>query len=85
MPEQSLLSILPNLGIGVVSILALVYVTKEFIKQLKEERVMARDELKEAAIAHRGLEKEVRESIMGQLSENTLAMKEFLRHYDKKR
>ena len=70
--EGSILSILPNLGVGVVAIFALVYVTKEFLAQLKERE-----------IAMRSLEKEVRDNITSQLMQNTQAMARIIDYLNK--
>lgn len=72
--ESSLLTVLPNLSIGVICVLSLLYVTHIFLKQIKE---------REDAL--RTLEKEVRTSIMGQLSENTTVMVRLLEHLNDKR
>lgn len=75
-----ILTILPNLSIGVVSILALVWVTRSFLMHLKEERELERKERKEDQSALRNLEKEVREKIMKQLGENTRAFDKVFTH-----
>lgn len=79
------LQILPNLGIGVVAIVTLGYVTREFINHLRATHAdhkvemstlhsshMA--ELKEREMALRTVEKEVRTNIMDRLSQNTHVM-----------
>jgi hypothetical protein len=68
--ESSVTSILPNLGVGVVAILSLVYVTREFLKELKERET-----------AMRLLEQEIRNTIMEQLTENTITMREIINHH----
>ena len=77
---MDILTILPNLSIGVVSVLALVWVTRAFLMHLKDERVQERQERKDSESAMRILEKEVRGSIMGQLNENTTAFREVMLH-----
>lgn len=97
--ESSLLSALPNLSIGAVSILALVVVTRNFLTHLKErESAMAKsmsdreiasmEQLKERELALRAIEKEVRDTIIGQLTENSQLMSrvvDFLNFETKKR
>lgn len=78
--NPEILSTLPNLSIGVVSILALVWVTRAFLIHLKEERIEERKERKEEQLAMRALEKEVRDEIMPVLSENTRAFQEMAQH-----
>lgn len=73
---DSLITALPNLGVGVAAIGAVVMITQsckksqtEFLKEMKEEN-----------IAFRELEKEVRHSIMNQLQKNTDAFEKVLTH-----
>ena len=80
---MDLLTILPNLSIGVVSILALVYVTMTFLKHLKHERLEERKERVEDEKAFRSLEREIRDNIMGQLNENTRVFTRVLDHINK--
>lgn len=74
--SPELLSILPNLSIGVVSIGGLVYVVLQFLKALdvradKHERAMAE---REASL--RAVETDVRRFLTDQLSQNTIALQE---------
>ena len=80
---MDILTILPNLSIGVISILALVWVTRQFLVHLKEERMLERQERRENEISFRSLEKEIRGNIMGQLNENTKMFERVLRHINK--
>ena len=80
---MDILTVLPNLSIGVVSILALVLVTRGFLAHLKDEREQERKERMESESHFRSLEKEVRVSIMGQLNENTRAFEKVLIHINK--
>ncbi len=77
---MDLIDILPNLSIGVISVLALVYVTRAFLIHLKDERIEERKERKEEARAMRDLEREVRDEIMPVLSNNTQAFREVMEH-----
>lgn len=63
--ETSLLSILPNLSIGVISILGLIYVVLKFLDALDRREVIMR-----------GVEKDVRDSLYKHLSESTNALQE---------
>lgn len=80
---MELINILPNLSIGVISILSLVWVTKQFIEHLREEKISERLERKENEIAFRSIEKEVREKIMSQLNENTRMFEKVFEHINK--
>jgi len=93
---MDLLTILPNLSIGVVSILALVYLSNKFLKRLEdkdgefidfvEKKDKKHEEERSAhAVTIRELEKEVRTNIMTQLSENTHAFKKVIDHIEKMR
>lgn len=63
--ETSLLSVLPNLSIGVISILGLIFVVLKFLDALdRREAIM------------RGVEKDVRDSLYKHLSESTMALQE---------
>ena len=87
---DALLSILPNLSIGVVSIGALVYITLAFIKVLEvraekhEKAMQARED------ALRQVEKDIRTELIGVLgrsndtiAQNTKVMERVMNHLDK--
>lgn len=78
--SPDILTVLPNLSIGVISILALVWVTRSFLFHLKDERAEERLERKADQIAFRELEQEVRNKIMFQLVENTRAFEKVVSH-----
>ena len=91
---MELFNILPNLAIGVVAILALAYVTREFITHLgklhaehKEQLGTLHEshlgELKERETHLRGVEKEVRDNVIGQLGKNTQVMDRVITHLDR--
>lgn len=80
--ESSFATILPNLSIGVISILGLVYVTKIFIERLKDLNVEHTTQLVEREKAMRDLEREVRTSIMHGLNQNTEVMREVMRAHN---
>jgi hypothetical protein len=65
------LTILPNLSIGVISVLSLVYITLNFLKHLDERTVRHEHSMKEREDALRHVESEVRNNILAQLSKNT--------------
>jgi hypothetical protein len=74
MPD--LLTVLPNLSIGVVSILGLVYITLKFLKALddradKHEKAMS---VREQSL--RDVETDVRRFLTEQLTQNTVALQE---------
>lgn len=74
--EQSLLTILPNLSIGVISVLSLVYVTLKFLTHLDERTMRHEVAMTERESHLRTVEKEVRNNILGQLAQNNQLMAE---------
>ena len=74
--EQSLLTILPNLSIGVISVLSLVYVTLKFLAHLDERTVRHEAAMSERENHLRTVEREVRTNILGQLAQNNQLMAE---------
>ncbi len=79
--EPSFLQILPQLGVGSLTIIALVWVTSAFLKEIskKDQLNVKREEihllsLHERDIAFRELEKEVRTKILDQLNQNSVVM-----------
>lgn len=92
---MDILSILPNLGIGVVAVLSLVYVAKEFIaaqrasqdehrKQITQMHSDHMKELRERELAIRDVEREVRTEVNEQLSRSSTIMERAVRVLDKK-
>ncbi|KKM81322.1 hypothetical protein LCGC14_1331060 [marine sediment metagenome] len=77
------LTILPNLSIGVIAILALVYLSKKFLDRLESKDKEFTKELGNREDAFRALEKEVRTTVMQQLADNTHAFKKVINHIDK--
>ena len=74
--DTSLLSILPNLSIGVISILGLIYVVLKFLDALDKRAVQHSVAMQEREEALRAVEKDVRESLYKHLSESTMALQE---------
>ena len=74
--EPSLLSILPNLSIGVISILGLIYVVLKFLEALDKRAEQHSIAMQEREQALRGVEKDVRESLYRHISESTFALQE---------
>lgn len=88
--DASLLSILPNLSIGVIAVGSLVYVTIDFRKAMDARAVSHEKSMKEREDALRQVEKEVRTELIGALqnattviSENGKIMERVVRHLDK--
>lgn len=92
--ETSLLQILPNLGVGVVSVLSLGYVAlkhsedsntrnEQFLNHLDERARRHEEAMKEREQAFRQIEKEVRTQVLDQLSKNTATMERVMLHLDK--
>lgn len=74
--ETSLISILPNLSIGVISILGLIYVVLKFLEALDKRAEQHADSMKERELALRQVEKDVRDSLYRHISESTFALQE---------
>ncbi len=72
--SPELLSALPNLSIGVISVLSLVYVTVTFLKHLDERTVRHESAMTERETQLRHVESEVRNTILGQLAHNNQLM-----------
>jgi hypothetical protein len=70
------LTILPNLSIGVISVLALVYVVLRFLKALDDRADKHELAMQERETAMRSLEASVRQSMAEQLTKNTIALSE---------
>jgi|GEM_PF-2774556 len=90
MAETSLLSVLPNLSIGVVSVGALVYVALDFRKAMDKRAERHEASMKEREDALRQVEREVRTELVGSLqkstsviSENSKIMERVVNHLDK--
>jgi len=92
--EASLLTILPNLSIGVVSIGALVYIAREFLKHLSETREMHAAAMKESSTHHstsiqereeriRQVEHEVRTTVLDQLQQNSVVMADTVKSHER--
>ena len=70
------ITVLPNLSIGVVSVLSLVYVCIQFLDRLDKRSDAHELAMKEREHALRLVEKEVRTEISSHLTASTLAIKE---------
>jgi hypothetical protein len=82
--EQSILTVLPNLSIGVVSVLSLVYVTIQFLRHLDERTIRHETAMSERENALRKVECDVRNLLVdlsnknqSALIENTKALERF--------
>lgn len=83
-PTPQILSVLPNLSIAAVAIVALVYVIRLFVTHLEKRDKEHWMEVQERETAMRALEKEVRENIMKQLGQNTHAFEKVMDYMKKK-
>ena len=72
--EASLLTILPNLSIGVISVFSLVYVVQKFLVHLDERTTRHEKAMLEREIQIRKVEEDVRTTVLTQLSLNTVSM-----------
>lgn len=93
--ETTLLSVLPELSIGALSVVALSYImiknnesrernTQNFLVALSDMRKEHDLAMKEREGAFRALEKEVREKILNQLTEAARIMERVVSHLDRK-
>jgi tRNA(Met) C34 N-acetyltransferase TmcA len=74
--SPELLSVLPNLSIGVVSIGGLVYVVLQFLKALDNRADKHEKAMTEREASLRAVETDVRRFLTDQLSQNTIALQE---------
>jgi hypothetical protein len=81
--EQSLLTILPNLSIGVISIGALVYIAREFLRHLDSRAVMHEQSMAERENQIREVEREIRTTVLDQLSQNTIVMNDTVKSHER--
>lgn len=88
--ETSLANILPNLGIGVVAVLCLAYLTKFFIDKLDARAASHEKAMKEREDALRAVEREMRGSLTNIISqtnsvvaENTRVLHRVINHLDR--
>jgi len=72
--EASLLTILPNLSIGVISVFSLVYVVQKFLLHLDERTTRHEKAMLERETQIRKVEEDVRTTVLMQLSLNTASM-----------
>jgi len=72
--EASLLTILPNLSIGVISVFSLVYVVQKFLVHLDERTIRHETAMLEREVQIRKVEEDVRTTVLTQLSLNTASM-----------
>lgn len=87
MSPAEILTILPNLSIGVVAVMGMVYIAREFTRTIDRQAERTQDTVRMNAERHeaamlerehalREVEKDVRNNILGQLNQNTEAMKD---------
>ena len=90
MTDTSLLSIIPNLGIGVVAILCLGYITKVFLEQLNKRAEAHEAAMTERETALRAVEKDMRGTLAtlivqanSSINENTRVLHRVINHLDR--
>ncbi len=83
-------SILPDLAVSVVAVLALGYITVQFLAALDRRAKAHEDAMTERETALRAVEKEIRTELVGALresnlviSENSKIMQRLVHHMDK--
>jgi hypothetical protein len=74
--ETSLLTMLPDLSLNVVSIVGLIYVVMKFLDALDRRTIQHAEAMKERELALRQVEKDVRDSLYRHISESTFALQE---------
>jgi hypothetical protein len=74
--ETSLLTMLPDLSLNVVSIVGLIYVVMKFLDALDRRTIQHAEAMKEREMALRQVEKDVRDSLYRHISESTFALQE---------
>lgn len=79
---DTLAQILPQLGVGALSLLVLGYLSKIHSDKMDKKDQLFMATLQEREVTFRALEKEVRTNIMAQLAENTTAFKQVLAHFN---
>jgi hypothetical protein len=72
--SASLLSVLPNLSIGVVAVGGLVYVVIQFLKALDKREEQHDINMKEQQTALRDVEAHVRNTLANALTQSTIAL-----------
>ena len=81
--EPSLLTVLPNLSIGVVSVGALVYVAMEFLKHLDKRSIAHEQSMSERETQIRLVEREVRTKVLDQLQQNSMVMADTVKSHER--
>lgn len=74
--EPTLLSILPNLSIGAISILGLIYVVVKFLEALDTRADRHEAAMQEREEALRSVEKDVRSNLYAHITQSTKALEE---------
>jgi hypothetical protein len=81
--ESSILTILPNLSIGVISVCSLVYVVYIFVKFIQNQSSIHGDAMQEREMALRNVEKEVRTTVLKQLEQNSMVMADTVKSHER--
>ena len=81
--EPSLLTILPNLSIGVVSVMSLVYISVQFLSHLDKRAKMHEESMRERESQIRIVEKEVRTKVLDQLQQNSMVMSDTVKSHER--
>jgi hypothetical protein len=74
--DTSLLSILPNLSIGVVSVVALVYTVLQFLKALDSQAKRHEQAIAERETSLRDVESHVRNMLASSLTQASIALEQ---------
>ena len=81
--EQTLLTVLPNLSIGVVSVCSLVYIALKFLEHLDKRSIAHETSMGERETQIRLVEKEVRTKVLDQLQQNSMVMSDTVKSHER--
>lgn len=81
--EPSLLTILPNLSIGVIAVGSMVYIVIKFLDQLAIIRTEHQESMMERETQIRQVESEVRTKVLDQLQQNSMVMSDTVKSHER--
>ena len=81
--EPSLLTVLPNLSIGVIAVSSMVYIVIKFLDQLAIIRTEHQESMMERETQIRQVESEVRTKVLDQLQQNSMVMADTVKSHER--
>lgn len=81
--SPELLTILPNLSIGVVSVCSLVYISIKFLDHLAATGKAHEASMSERETQIRSVEREVRTKVLDQLQQNSMVMADTVKSHER--